>query len=93
MHFNKLNLNPKLLRGIADRGYSDMTPVQEKTLDITLRGGDVAVQSQTGTGKTAAFLITLFERMLAPDASPGKKALIIVPTRKSRSRSPVKPGF
>jgi len=81
MHFNKLNLNPKLLRGIADRGYTDMTPVQEKTLDITLRGGDVAVQSQTGTGKTAAFLITLFERMLAAGASPGKKALIIVPTR------------
>ena len=75
MHFNKLNLNPKLLRGIADRGYTDMTPVQEKTLDITLRGGDVAVQSQTGTGKTAAFLITLFERMLAVGSSAGEKSV------------------
>jgi len=81
MNFIDLNLNPRLLQGIADRGYTKMTPVQEKTLNQTLRGKDVTVQSQTGTGKTAAFLITLFERMQEDIASPKKIALIITPTR------------
>jgi ATP-dependent RNA helicase RhlB len=58
-----------------------MTAVQEQTLAKTLQGLDVAVQSQTGTGKTAAFLVTLFERMLFDRALKGKMAVIIVPTR------------
>ena len=81
MQFNEFKLKPRLLRGIEDRGYKEMTAVQEQTLTQTLEGRDVAVQSQTGTGKTAAFLITLFERMLYEGASQRKKALIIVPTR------------
>jgi len=81
MNFTELNLDPRLLQGIADRGYKKMTAVQEKTLIKTLNGRDVAVQSQTGTGKTAAFLITLFERMLHDQVSKRNKALIIVPTR------------
>ena len=81
MNFNELKLKSGLHRGIADRGYIKMTGVQERTLSATLEGNDVTVQSQTGTGKTAAFLITLLERMQHNDASPVKKALIIVPTR------------
>jgi ATP-dependent RNA helicase RhlB len=81
MNFTELNLEPRLLQGIADRGYTEMTSVQEKTLAQTLRGRDVSVQSQTGTGKTAAFLITLFDRMLKDSAAQRKKALIITPTR------------
>ena len=81
MNFNTLNLESRLLQGIADRGYTDMTAVQEQTLAVTLKGMDVAVQSQTGTGKTAAFLITLFERMIKSAVHKRKKALIIVPTR------------
>lgn len=81
MEFNELNLKPCLLQGIADRGYTEMTPVQQQTLAHTLEGRDVAVQSQTGTGKTAAFLITLFERMLQISTQQRKKALIITPTR------------
>ena len=81
MNFKELNLEPRLLHGIADRGYIEMTAVQEQTLAKTLRGMDVAVQSQTGTGKTAAFLITLFNSMLHNNAPKRKKALIIVPTR------------
>ncbi|MFP4082259.1 MAG: DEAD/DEAH box helicase [Candidatus Aminicenantes bacterium] len=81
MNFNQLNLESSLLRSIAERGYTEMTAVQEKTLAETLEGKDVAVQSQTGTGKTAAFLITLFERLLSKNTSGRKKALIIVPTR------------
>ncbi len=81
MNFNELKLESRLLHGIVDRGYREMTAVQEQTLAKTLQGLDVAVQSQTGTGKTAAFLITLFERMLFDRELKRKMALIIVPTR------------
>ena len=81
MLFTELNLHPKLQRGIAERGYTELTAVQEQTLAVTLRGRDAAVQSQTGTGKTAAFLITIFESMLDGDAQKWRSALIIVPTR------------
>lgn len=81
MKFEELNLNPRLLRSIEERGYSQLTEVQEKTLSRTLQGRDVAVQSQTGTGKTAAFLITLLEHMLRTRPGRRRRALIIVPTR------------
>ncbi len=81
MNFNQLNIEPRLLRGISERGYTEMTTVQEKTLARSLDGADVAVQSQTGTGKTAAFLVTLFHRMGADGTAQKKMALIIVPTR------------
>ena len=81
MYFTELTLHPELQRGIAGRGYTVMTAVQEKTLARTLRGQDVAVQSQTGTGKTAAFLVTILERLLKDGRAAEKKALIIVPTR------------
>jgi len=81
MYFTELGLDPKLLRSIADRGYVELTAVQEQTLAKTLEGQDVAVQSQTGTGKTAAFLITIFQKMLEAGSGPRKKALIISPTR------------
>jgi ATP-dependent RNA helicase RhlB len=81
MRFNELNLPPDLLRNIEERGYTELTPVQEQTLSQTLQGRDAAVQSQTGTGKTAAFLITIFESLLRDDSPRRKRALIIVPTR------------
>jgi len=81
MNFNELKLKSDLLQGLADRGYKKMTAVQEQTLALTLKGQDVTVQSQTGTGKTAAFLVTLLERMRHNGTPYDKKALIIVPTR------------
>ena len=81
MRFTELDLDPRLQQAIADRGYTELTPVQELTLASSLQGQDVAVQSQTGTGKTAAFLITLFAHMLKHRKSARRKALIIVPTR------------
>lgn len=80
MNFEQLQLSPQLLRGIADMGFTELTPVQEKTLGFSLAGRDIAVQSQTGTGKTAAFLITIFQRQQAV-AAAWRKALIIAPTR------------
>jgi len=81
MHFSELNLHPRLERAVAERGYAVLTPVQEKTLTVTLRGRDAAVQSQTGTGKTAAFLITILEKFLRERLRRKKTALIIAPTR------------
>jgi len=81
MRFTELTLDPKLQQAIVDRGYTELTPVQELTLARSLKGQDVAVQSQTGTGKTAAFLITLFSHLLKHPKSSRRKALIIVPTR------------
>ncbi len=81
MNFRELNLHPQLERAIADRGYTVLTAVQEQTLAETLHGRDVAVQSQTGTGKTAAFLITILEKFLREGPRRKTRALIIVPTR------------
>ncbi len=82
MKFTELKLHDKLMQGITDAGYIDMMPVQEETLGHTLEGRDIEAQSQTGTGKTAAFLITIFQHFL-DENSPikNKQALIIAPTR------------
>ena len=83
MKFNELSLPDTVMQGIADAGFSDCTPIQAQTLPLSLAGKDVAGQAQTGTGKTAAFLITLFTKLLhsnAPD-SKGPRALILAPTR------------
>ncbi|HOP40567.1 MAG TPA: DEAD/DEAH box helicase [Geobacteraceae bacterium] len=84
MKFTELNLPEDVLRGIADAGFSECTPIQEKTLPLALAGKDVAGQAQTGTGKTAAFLIALFTRLLARSRQSKEnhpRALILAPTR------------
>lgn len=84
MRFEELPIHTKVLAGIRKAGFTECTPVQALTLPEALRGRDIAAQAQTGTGKTAAFLIAVFSRMLA-SRSPGKglspRALIIAPTR------------
>ena len=81
MEFKDLNLHPDLQRGIAEARYITCMPVQEQVLTNAFRGQDLYVQSQTGTGKTAAFLIVIFQRLLTEDVLAGKKAIIMVPTR------------
>jgi ATP-dependent RNA helicase RhlB len=83
MYFNEFALPEALMKGIAEAGFSTCTPIQEHTLPISLTGKDVAGQAQTGTGKTAAFLITLFTRLLTNTSATGKhpRALILAPTR------------
>ncbi len=81
MKFNEFNLNEKILKGIDEAGFVECTAVQESTLAKTLEGIDVYVQSKTGTGKTAAFLITIFNLFLDNPKYKHRKALVIVPTR------------
>lgn len=81
MKFNELSLNEKLLKAIEETGYTQCTAVQEQVVSAALLGKDLYVQSQTGTGKTAAYLIPVFQRLLEDSNAKGKKALIMVPTR------------
>ena len=79
MDFSELNLSKNVMAGITDAGFVSCTGVQEKVIPLVLAGRDVCVQSQTGTGKTAAFLLSLFEVMERSEYR--EFALIIVPTR------------
>lgn len=82
MRFDELPIPEQVLLGITQAGFSECTPIQEQTLPITLTGTDIAGQAQTGTGKTAAFLISLFTRLLANTQPAGRpRALILAPTR------------
>jgi len=84
--FQSLNIAESLKRGIAELGYTRCTPIQAQTLPVALAGHDVAGQAQTGTGKTAAFLIALFNRLLTDPGAPNRpqnapRAIVIAPTR------------
>src|SRR6058998_1161624 len=78
------DLPEPVMAGIRAAGFTRCTPIQEKVLPLALAGRDVAGQAQTGTGKTAAFLITVFTRLLAhtrPGRPAAPRALVIAPTR------------
>lgn len=84
--FASLNLDERLNRGLADAGFERLTPIQAQALPPALEGKDVAGQGQTGTGKTAAFLLAAMQRMLAREPHPKRphndpRTLIIAPTR------------
>jgi superfamily II DNA/RNA helicase len=85
--FETLPLDPKLLRAVADSGYTAMTPIQAKAIPIVLAGRDVMGAAQTGTGKTAAFTLPLLQRMMKHEnasMSPARhpvRALVLAPTR------------
>jgi ATP-dependent RNA helicase RhlB len=84
MKFTELNLPEPVRQGIVDAGFVDCTPIQAKALPLSLAGRDVAGQAQTGTGKTAAFLVTLFTKMLQTEKqgeARDPRALILAPTR------------
>ena len=79
--FDALDLSPVLRRALADAGYVEPTPIQAQLIPLALEGKDVLGQAQTGTGKTAAFVIPILERLGGRSSSPQPRALILVPTR------------
>lgn len=81
MNFTEFALHEDLLKGIAAAGYETCTPVQEQVLKTSLTGDDLYVQSQTGTGKTAAYLVSIIQERLSNPENDGKKTLVLVPTR------------
>ena len=88
VEFSALNLDNRLLNALESAGFSHCTPIQAESLPVALNGGDVAGQAQTGTGKTAAFLLAMFNRLLTtevPEADQATKSaprgIVIAPTR------------
>ena len=84
--FASLGLKPEVMAGIQQAGFVDCTPIQAQTLPLALAGRDVAGQAQTGTGKTAAFLVALYQALLTRAVAPSRaatsvRALIVAPTR------------
>jgi len=84
--FESFDLHPHVLSGLHAAGFTRCTPIQALTLPIALSGRDVAGQAQTGTGKTAAFLVAVLNRLLSQPAAIDRKlsdprAIIIAPTR------------
>lgn len=84
--FESFDLHPALLEGLHSAGFTRCTPIQAMTLPVALAGHDVAGQAQTGTGKTAAFLVSTMQRLLTHPAMAERgdhdpRALIIAPTR------------
>ncbi len=83
MSFDRLGLSPELLRAVANQGYTEPTPVQAEAIPLVLAGRDVLAGAQTGTGKTAAFVLPMLQRLHA-SRPPGPRiirALILTPTR------------
>jgi len=80
LNFEQFNLNPRLMQGIKYAGYETATPIQEAAIPAALRGRDIIGTAQTGTGKTAAFVLPILNKLLdGPRGMP--RALIVTPTR------------
>ncbi|MEO8246368.1 MAG: DEAD/DEAH box helicase [Chloroflexota bacterium] len=88
MTFSALGLTPDLLSAVARQGYTEPTPVQREAIPLVLAGRDLLAGAQTGTGKTAAFVLPMLQRLAAnaprdvrPGQRPSIRALVLAPTR------------
>jgi superfamily II DNA/RNA helicase len=80
MKFSELNLHASLMEGLDAMGFEEATPIQQQSIPALIEGRDIIGCAQTGTGKTAAFLIPVIEHVLK-SKNTGVKALVIAPTR------------
>src|SRR5882762_6372580 len=80
MSFSELGLKPELLRAVAEKGYDTPTPIQSKAIPTVLAGRDVLAGAQTGTGKTAAFVLPILQKLAGATART-PRALVLTPTR------------
>lgn len=83
MSFEDLKLNAAILKAVADTGYTEPTAIQAQAIPEILAGHDLMASAQTGTGKTAAFILPVLNRLATPSALPGKgpRVLVLTPTR------------
>lgn len=81
--FSNLELSDSIIKGLKEAGFIHCTPIQDKSLPLALRDKDVAGQAQTGTGKTASFLLATFQRLINDESEKVKnpRAIILAPTR------------
>ena len=81
MKFNNFNLSKSLEDGLEMMGFVDATPIQQQAIPIILNGDDLIACAQTGTGKTAAFVLPILSLLSSQKQNDKVKALIIAPTR------------
>ena len=81
MKFTELGLRPELVRAVTGAGYTDPTPIQERGIPVVLDGRDLIACAQTGTGKTAAFLLPILQRLAGGTPARHPRALVVTPTR------------
>lgn len=83
MSFQNLNLDPKLMRAVEACGFDKPTAIQEQAIPVALTGRDLMASAQTGTGKTAAFVLPALQRLLTPSTlnGHGPRVLVLTPTR------------
>ena len=81
MNFAELGLRRELVRAVTSAGYTTPTPIQERGIPVVLEGRDLIACAQTGTGKTAAFLLPILQRLAEGQASRHPRALVVAPTR------------
>jgi ATP-dependent RNA helicase RhlE len=81
LDFSDFGFDPDLMDGISAMGFEKPTPIQEQAIPAILEGKDVIGSAQTGTGKTAAFLLPIIQNIMASRESSKTRALVIVPTR------------
>ncbi len=80
MPFSQLGLHPDLVRAVKALGFTQPTPIQQQAIPLALEGGDVLGAAQTGSGKTAAFVLPMLHRLMSKPGS-GLRGLVLVPTR------------
>jgi len=81
MVFSDFGLSDRILKGVAAAGYTEPTPIQSLAIAPALAGKDLIARAQTGTGKTAAFMLPILQHMLSTDGSHRPRALVLTPTR------------
>lgn len=83
MSFEDLNLHPAIIKAINDLGYTTPTPIQQQAIPELIQGHDVMASAQTGTGKTAAFMLPALNRLATPTKVNGRgpRILVLTPTR------------
>lgn len=81
MRFDELDFEPSLIDGIDAMNFQEMTPVQEKAMPVVMEGKDLIACAQTGTGKTAAYLLPLINQLLRKPSKDKVRAIIMAPTR------------
>ena len=81
MPFTTLGLGAKITTALTEQGYVEPTPIQAKAIPVILEGRDIIGVAQTGTGKTAAFVLPLLERLSASPSQKHMRALVVAPTR------------
>ena len=81
MNFSEFGFDPSLMEGIEAMGYKSPTPIQEQAMPAILQGKDIIGSAQTGTGKTAAFLLPVIQNIITSKETNKTRAIIIVPTR------------